>query len=278
MIRSIFIVPFLLLCTPPASAFDQAWFTEDAKWMDPTHAGVDYVTSKHITMRDGVGIAVDLYLPKDLRENERVPTLLWITRYMRSVQLRRPWRWFLGNRPYDHTGRYGKIRDWFVTHGYAWMDVDVRGTGASSGHQTCPYCPDETRDYAEVVDWVVKQPWSNAKVGALGVSYAGSTAEFLLVNHHPAVRAIAPLFSGFDSYTDIAFPGGIHATRFTEDWQHMNDALDHNAPHEVAGQWVRLFVTGVSPVRGDDDGQLLASAMKEHELNFKVHEGCTTNV
>ena len=36
-----------------------------------------------------------------------------------------------------------------------------------------------------------------------------------MCNRHPAVRAIASHFALFDAYTDIAFPGGIHAAWFT---------------------------------------------------------------
>ena len=152
------------------------------------------------------------------------------------------------------------------------MDVDVRGSGASYGTRLCEWSPDEVRDGAEVVDWIVRQPWSSGRVGALGISYDGSAAEFLLANRHPAVRAIAPRFALFDAYTDIAFPGGIHATWFTENWGRHNDSLDRNAPHEVAGWWVKLAVTGVQPVRDDRDRSLRAGAIRAHRDNYDVHE------
>ena len=56
--------------------------------------------------------------------------------------------------------------------------------------------------------------------------YQPIAAEMLLVNQHPAVRAIAPLFALHDAYTDVAFPGGVHLAWFTESWGRFNALLD----------------------------------------------------
>ena len=77
--------------------------------------------------------------------------------------------------------------------GYALVLVDARGSGASFGMRRFELAEDEVRDYGEVVDWIIEQPWSNGRVGAYGVSYAGNTAEMLAVNMHPAVKAVARL-------------------------------------------------------------------------------------
>ena len=53
-----------------------------------------------------------------------------------------------------------------------------------------------------------------------------ATAEMLPVNRNPAVKAVAPRFSLFDTYVDIAFPGGIHDAWFTENWRRLNETLD----------------------------------------------------
>jgi len=230
-------------------------------------------SSHYLTMRDGVKIAVDLYLPEGLRQGEKIPSILHQTRYFRSIELRWPLRLFLGRKPYDHTTLYADRREKFVTSGYAWIDVDVRGSGASFGGRICPWSPDEIRDGAEIVDWIVGQPWSSGKVGAMGISYDGTTSEFLLVNRHPAVRAVAPRFCLFDTYTDIAFPGGIHAAWFTENWGRTNRALDRNAVHEALGWWIKLLITGVQPVQSDRDRSIRAAAARAHADNFDVHAG-----
>jgi putative CocE/NonD family hydrolase len=224
-------------------------------------------SSLYLTMRDGVKIAIDLYLPKDLPDGEKIPTVLWQTRYWRSWKLRRPLGLFL-----DPTRE--RIRE-FVRRGYAWVGVDARGSGASFGHRPYPWSPDETRDGAEIVDWVLEQPWSNRKVGSFGTSYSGTTAEFLVVNQHPAVKAVAPRFSLFDAYTDIAFPGGVPHVWFTENWGMGNRMLDRNElpPHvrESRGWWVDLVVAGVRPVDGDGGEALLKAALVDHAENWDVH-------
>ena len=83
-------------------------------------------------------------------------------------------------------------------------------------------------DAVEILDWTVKQPWSDGKVGGYGASYMGTAAELLLVTQHPAVKAIATVSSPYDLYLDVALPGGILLTEFLRDWGRSNQALDSN--------------------------------------------------
>jgi putative CocE/NonD family hydrolase len=216
-------------------------------------------------MPDGVQLALDVYLPADLRAGERLPAILRQTRYWRSTRLRRPWRWWIA--PILPLARE------FVRRGYAWVDVDVRGSGASGGWQAYPWSADEVADGARVVDWITAQPWSSGRVGATGVSYDGTAAELLLVNHHPAVRAVAPRFSLFDVYQDVAFPGGVHLHWFTDRWQRTNVALDRGEPAAVLGRWVDAFVVGVSQVDGDARRARLTAHLQDHQRNTDVHRG-----
>ena len=248
----------------------------DATWYDAcspakVHRGMRY-SSFYLTMRDGVRIAVTLCLPGEGVDSLRLPTILNQTRYFRSMELRQPLRALMGGKALHHIPSTARSRKRFVASGYAWVDIDVRGTGASYGSRVSEWSPDEIRDGAEIVDWIVRQPWSNGNVGALGSSYSGASAEFLLANRHPAVRAVAPRFALFDAYPEVAFPGGIHAAWFTETWGRYNDALDRNAPYEVTGQWLKLLVTGVRPVDGDRDRSLRAGAIAAHRDNYDVHE------
>ena len=98
----------------------------------PAYRGMTYF-SHYLTMRDGVRIAVDVYLPAGVAGGAELPAILHQTRYYRSMELRWPWRLFLRGQPFDHTGLYARRRRRFVTSGYAWVDVDVRGSGASYG-------------------------------------------------------------------------------------------------------------------------------------------------
>ncbi len=211
-------------------------------------------------MRDGVRLAIDVYLPQALEPDTRLPTILEQTRYRRSLEPRRELR--------DSLDRPSRRTAAFVTRGYAYVIVDVRGSGASFGSRNIELGPMEVADGKDVVDWIIRQPWSSGKVGATGISYVGSTAELLLVNRHPAVRAIAPQFSYFDAYTDIALPSGIPNTWFTENWARAITPMDRNELPEAA----RRSFTGSRPADGDSGAVLLAQAISEHGANRDIHE------
>jgi putative CocE/NonD family hydrolase len=231
----------------------------------PADEGVEY-RSFYLPMRDGVEIATDLYLPEDLPADAKLPTILYQTRYIRAMDFRWPFSMF------RKASRNHETIEYFVRHGYAWVSIDARGSGASFGTRPYPWSPDEVKDGAELVDWIIQQPWSDGKVGAFGTSYTGTTSEFLLVNKHPAVKAAAPRFALFDAYTDIAFPGGIHQTWFTEKWAAGNLAIDTNTITEKFGARVKMMVRGIRPVDADRDRSMLAAAIQDHEDNYNVHE------
>ncbi len=214
-------------------------------------------------MRDGVPIAVDLYLPAGAGEGARVPALLRMTRYWRAVRFRALVRPLL-----DEPSPLARA---FLDAGYAWLDVDVRGSGASGGAQASLWSDDEVRDGAEIVDWIVRQPWASGRIGALGDSYDGTAAELLLANRHPAVRAVAPRFALFDGYTDIGYPGGVHLFWFTETWGRFNDAIDRGSLFAAFPAWVPIFISGPRPVDGPSGARGIREAQRAHEQNFDVH-------
>jgi uncharacterized protein len=222
--------------------------------------------SRYIHVRDGTRIAIDVYLPDPSGEEERFPAILLQTRYWRSVAYRPD-----AARDADDPLSLEKMSSYkrrFLSQGYAWIDVDARGTGASFGFRTAEFSQDEVRDGGDIVDWIIRQPWSNGKVGALGMSYEGTTAELLLVNEHPAVKAATPMFSLFDTYADIAFPGGIRAAWFLNTWGAGNEILDRN---EVQPAFQDTMF-GVRPVDEDVDGTLLAAAIEEHRGNIPLNQ------
>lgn len=244
--------------------------TTDATWAPyATEPALDAdevrTQSFYVSMRDGVKLAVDLHLPAALGEGDKLPTVLHFTRYFRSYDVRIPFRWRTVQ-PNERVRR-------FLGNGYAWMDVDVRGSGASFGTQLAPWSPEEVMDYAEVVDWVLKQPWSDGKVGAWGRSYDGSAALMLLAQNHPAVKAVVPEFYLFDLYADVAYPGGIHLASFTEAWGELSAALDLNEVGSLTpGIAARLALRGVKPVDEDRKGRMLKDAVAQHAYNWNPHE------
>ena len=125
--------------------------------------------SAYLTMRDGVKIAITVYRPIDSKKQTHHPTILHQTRYWRSIEYRWPLSMFKDETPRGLMKIYAMR---FLASGYVWVDVDVRGSGASFGSRPYAYSPKEIQDGAEIVDWIIQQPWSNGKVGALGISYA----------------------------------------------------------------------------------------------------------
>lgn len=223
----------------------------------------------YLTMRDGIRIAVELYLPAAPQPGDRLPTLVVQTRYWREPQLRVPFRWWMKRTAL--TPREKNYKLFFTRHGFAIVHVDVRGTGASFGVYPHPWSQASFEDAREVVNWIVEQPWSNGRVGSFGVSYGGTSAEFLALLNHPAVKVVIPKFNHPDAFMDISHPGGAFNQRFIRFWGLLDAALDHNSVPPEFGR-SRLFMQGVKPVDGADGGRLLKQAVKEHASNGKVFE------
>ncbi len=221
----------------------------------------------YVTMRDGVRIAVDLWLPDDLPPGRTIPTIVRATRYWRAQ----------GGRRLEDDSNFAEAER-FNGAGYALVVVDARGSGASFGTRPYELSAAEVRDYGEVVDWIIAQRWSNQRVGAYGVSYAGNTAEMLAVNMHPAVKAVAPLFNDFDNFEHLVFPNGLLTIGFLEGWSDAVHAMDENDICSLAGESggecddLRRRVPGVKPVDADTDGAVLAAAIREHATNTRPFE------
>lgn len=217
-------------------------------------------------MRDGVKIAVDLHLPDHVSKETKLPTILHQTRYYRSYMLRWPFSLIIPN------DLYAAIRRRFLQARYAWMSVDVRGSGASYGFTNSGWTDNQVRDAREIVHWIVNQPWSNGAVGGYGSSYEGTCAELLLVDKLPALRAIIPSFTPFDYYADICRPGGILLSWFLQEWGDINRLLDENAYRVALDLKERLVFKGVTPVDEDSDGAMAAQAVINHSQNWNVYE------
>jgi len=234
------------------------------------HSSSRHPASCYVAMSDGVRLAVDVYLPTaagGAALDARLPALAIFTPYYR--------RFALGSdapassEPSISAGRY---RDFFVPRGYALVVVDVRGTGASFGVREGFRSPKERDDYRQIVDWIVSRHWSNGAVAATGVSYVGAAADFLASTGHPAVKAIAPLFSVWDTYSDHYYPGGLLLNRLAATYDELMIALDHDR-RELLGQFAYYqdpHLSGPAPVDDDPDGQQLKSAIAGHLGNFHM--------
>ena len=227
--------------------------------------------AQYIGMADGVRIAADLWVPKGASAENRVPVVIRATRY---------WRAFDAVNPAEaakNDTSYLEGKAW-TDHGYAAIFVDARGSGASFGAWTAPWSDQEVADYNEIVNWLVAQPWCNGRVGAHGVSYDGNTAERIGSMGNPAVKAVAPRFGDWDTFADIAFPGGILNDHFVNVWDEGNRGLDANDICAAIGidgaecDQVRAFIRGVKPVDAPSGRDLLTQAIAEHAENVNVYD------
>jgi len=231
--------------------------------------------SRYLEMPDGCRLAVDVYLPAatptDPAPPARYPTICVFTPYYRRFALAP------GARGTEASPNIFKYRDMFVPRGYALVAVDVRGTGASFGTRDSFRSPKERADSRVVADWIVSEPWSDGRIGATGISYLGAAADFLASTGHPAVKAIAPLFSVWDTYSDHYYPGGILLNGLAETYERLISALDHDRRDVLRtfAYFADPNLCGPSPVDEDADGSLCRAAVAEHGGNFYMPDFIT---
>jgi putative CocE/NonD family hydrolase len=104
-----------------------------------------------------------------------------------------------------------------LERGYAVMGVSVRGTGCSQG-EFDPFDLTMGTDGHDAVEWAARQPWSDGRVGMIGVSFGGITQLLTAATQPPHLRAIAPSSALSDLYRDVAYPGGVLEYDFPFAW------------------------------------------------------------
>jgi len=86
------------------------------------------------------------------------------------------------------------------------------GAGRSPGYQDC-WSPREAKDIHDCVEWAAVQPWSNGKVGMLGISYYAQNQWQVSTKHQPPhLAAMCTWEAAADFYRDTYRHGGSSAT------------------------------------------------------------------
>src|SRR5580704_14718167 len=232
-----------------------------------------HATSFYLKMHDGVEIAVSLYLPWDLKSDERVPVLMRTTRYWREPQK----SWMLRTLISLHVVHSSLFTTpdikYFNQRHFAVLLVDARGTGASGGHRAVEFSPAEVADMGELAAWAATQPWCNGNVGTFGISYEGNTAELAGVPNQPSIRAVMPLYDTFDNTEDEG-ERGVALKSLLSDWFDVVVTLDHNdvcGALEMKGLrcWIgRRMTPGVRPVDGDSQRKHLKALVAQHQNQY----------
>lgn len=99
----------------------------------------------------------------------------------------------------------------FLPHGYAVVQLAVRGTGTHGGCMDL-MGDDEVGDLDQAITWLGEQPWSNGNVMMWGASYDGSTPWEVASTGNPYLKTIVPT-SGLPDMFDLMFHNGSAETR-----------------------------------------------------------------
>ena len=108
--------------------------------------------------------------------------------------------------PYSALGRNGDSADW-VPRGLARGYADVVGTGNSGGCYDYGGIREKETAY-DLVEWIAKQKWNTGKIGMIGGSYDGTTANAASVMRPPHLTTIVPE-AAISRWYGYAYSGGI---------------------------------------------------------------------
>lgn len=175
-----------------------------------------------IPLADGHAVYCNVFRPN--REG-LFPPIVVFTPYGKdsdvAVDFKRYWDFVLRDHPeVVRDGSTGKYLTWEVPDperwtpkGYAIVVVDARGTGKSPGFYEM-LSSLQTREYYDAIEWAGVQPWSNGKVGLLGVSYLAIKQWQVAALQPPHLAALIPWEGMFDQYRDCYRHGGIYSSFF----------------------------------------------------------------
>ena len=155
---------------------------------------VETLRNVRIPMPDGATLAADLHLPRPPETALRFPAIIEYTPYHKN-----------NNAAYGpRASRY----PYFASHGYVFVNVDIRGTGDSEGFSTSPSSPEEVRDNLEVIRWCARQPWCDGAVGMIGISYTAGVCYDAARQAPDELKAVIVCQMMADWYDGMACPGG----------------------------------------------------------------------
>ncbi|GLE03559.1 hypothetical protein PINS_up012461 [Pythium insidiosum] len=250
---------------------DNSWIGDryqSLRYFDPknTHHETQYVA-----VRDGAELAVDTYLADYMWDHkEKVATVVHYTRHGRGYTLDFPFSLFTQYKQSFTNPRTNAYVQRFVSNGYAWVSVEVRGSGVSGGSKTHDFADQEVQDAYDVIDWITKQPWSNGEVAAFGHGIEGVGAMLMAASGHPALKAVSLNGAPVDVYASAFFPGGVRNRNAIADFSGFTQATDSqqrwdSIPALKARLMMKYFGGNVYAVDGDK--QKLQRHVAEHKKN-----------
>jgi predicted acyl esterase len=179
-----------------------------------------------VPVRDGTVLKVNVFRPS---EGGPVPAIMSAhpygkdhiprkTRTGRGVSTQ--YRLF----PQPERVRFSDLTSWkapdpgfWVPHGYAVVNADLRGAGTSDGVGDL-FTDAEADEYHDLIEWVGTQPWCSGQVGLNGVSYLAISEYEAATTHPPHLAAVCPWEGFSDLYRDFTHPGGVREKGFSVVW------------------------------------------------------------
>lgn len=169
-----------------------------------------------IKMDDGLILSADIFRPI---EEGKYPVILSYSSYAKGLAFQEgypeQWENMVKNHPDIPYGSTNKYQNWevvdpekWVPDGYVVIRVDSRGSGRSPGYLD-PWCPRETQDIYQCIEWAGTQPWSNGNVGMNGISYYSMNQWWVGSLQPPHLKAMCVWEGAADFYRDVTYHGGI---------------------------------------------------------------------
>jgi putative CocE/NonD family hydrolase len=150
-----------------------------------------------VRMRDGVHVALRIYRPDGPGP---FPVLFAPAPYRYDNDDLPAYPMFL----WRETGPIA----WYVEHGYAYVRMDVRGTGYSEGTYGL-LGRDEQTDLYDAIEWLAGQAWCSGKIGGIGQSYFCMSQWWMGILKPPHLACLGVYDGMNDLYRHFGYPGGI---------------------------------------------------------------------
>jgi uncharacterized protein len=155
--------------------------------------------SQYVPGKDGIKIAVDIYLPAlhTVPVDKPMPVVLLHYRTKPRAETDR------GLAELKRAGVFDML-----ARGYVVIWAQQRGSGASFGPQKGFVTPVNGEDVKALIAWAAKQSWSTGKVAMMGGSHGGFIQWITTASLPPELLAITPAVTTTNFYP-VNFPGGV---------------------------------------------------------------------
>ncbi|KAH6619051.1 Alpha/Beta hydrolase protein [Boeremia exigua] len=209
----------------------------------------DYIFERNVTFKpksvSGL-VRCNVYRPKDV---ERSPVLMTYGPYGKDTHtsefLPHAWHDINPTQQSQHSAFEVPDPKFWTARGYAVVRADEIGIGQSPGFLDTMSA--STSDvFAELIDWAADQPWSNGKVGLLGISYFAGSQWRVAARRPRGLACIIPYEGMADYYRDRCRHGGILLEPFLQFW--MGKQVRSNQ-YGLAGR--SIIGRGPNTIEGD---------------------------